>query len=62
MTYTQNGERVFSRLSVALVRGWAVEQRITAAINDALVADLMGEVSMAAELSEMTKAGSAPPK
>jgi hypothetical protein len=53
LTYAMNGEKAFSRLSVAVVNGWVIEQRITAPLADAMTADLLGEVMMMGSVDRM---------
>jgi hypothetical protein len=53
----ENGQRVFTRASASVVRGWTISQRITSGIADAQVADVFGEMtqSVAAEMVARAK-------
>lgn len=53
LTYAMNGEKAFSRVSVAVINGWVIEQRITAPQADAMGADLLGEVLMMGAVERM---------
>ncbi len=46
LTYVDHGEVAYSRLCVAVLNGWVIEQRITAPIAQQQVADLLGELAM----------------
>jgi hypothetical protein len=52
--YLDHGEKAYSRVSVAIVRGWMVEQRVTVPIDKQTVADLVGELGMQSVLKQMT--------
>jgi hypothetical protein len=53
-TYVDHGEKAYSRVSVAIVRGWMVEQRVTVPIDKQTLADLIGELGMLSALKQMT--------
>ena len=53
LTYAMNGEKAFSRVSVAVINGWVIEQRITAPLADAMGADLLGEILMMGAVERM---------
>ena len=54
-TYKDHGEPAYSRVSVGIVRGWMIEQRITAPAAEAMAADLIGEIGMIAALDRMSR-------
>jgi hypothetical protein len=54
ITYTDHGEVAYSRLCVAVVNGWVIEQRITAPLAQQQVADLLGELAMINATNKMS--------
>ena len=55
LTYADHGEAAYSRVSVSVVKGWVIEQRITAPLAQQQVADLIGEVTMMAAVDKMNR-------
>ena len=55
LTYVDHGDTAYSRLCVAVVNGWVIEQRITAPLAQQKVADLLGEVGMIDATSKMSR-------
>lgn len=54
LTYTDAGRKVFSRVSVAMVNGWMIEQRLTAPMDDKVVAaDMLGEMLITLSVNRM---------
>jgi len=54
LTYVDHGEVAYSRLCVAVVNGWVIEQRITAPIAQQQTADLLGDLSMLSATKTMS--------
>jgi hypothetical protein len=55
LTYVDHGEVAYSRLCVAVVNGWVIEQRITAPLAQQQAADLLGELAMLSATKTMSE-------
>ncbi len=52
--------KCFSRLSVAVINGWTIEQRVTGPIDQATFGDLLAETSLVRLMRDVTKGGVLP--
>jgi hypothetical protein len=50
-----NGKTVFSRLSVAVVNGWVIEERVSGPLDNPTLGDLLGETGMMMAIDSVKK-------